>query len=95
MNVVAVTPILVLGVSVIGRHVLCHYDFMFPCRSYHARLRARGVHGALPLGRLVWGGLRCSQGSKGVWGAAKPSNDKRDKNGYHFYQTLVELEKLL
>ena len=29
-------------------HVPCHYDFMFPRRSYHARLHARGVPGALP-----------------------------------------------
>ena len=41
VNVVAVTTILVLHVGVIGHHVPCHYDFMFPRRSYHARLRAR------------------------------------------------------
>ena len=48
VNVVAVTPILVLHVSVIGHHDPCHYDFMFPRRPYHARLRAREVWGALP-----------------------------------------------
>ena len=42
VNVVTVTTILVLHVGVIGHHVPCHYDFMFPRRSYHARLRARG-----------------------------------------------------
>ena len=42
VNVVAVTTILVLHVGVIGHHVPCRYDFMFPSRSYHARLRARG-----------------------------------------------------
>ena len=50
VNVVAVTTILVLHVGVIGHHVPCHYDFMFPRRAYHARLRARGVRGALPPG---------------------------------------------
>ena len=40
VNVVAVTTILVLHVAVIGHHVPCHYHFMFPRRSYHARLRA-------------------------------------------------------
>ena len=77
VNVVAVTTILVLHVGVIGHHVPCHYDFMFPRRSYHARLRARGVQGALPPGRGVWGGLRPPQGSRGVWGAARPPNDRR------------------
>ena len=72
VNVVAVTTILVLHVGVIGHHVPCHYDFMFPRRSYHARLRARGVRGALPPGRGVWGGLRPPQGSRGVWGPARP-----------------------
>ena len=72
VNVVAVTTILVLHVGVIGHHVPCHYDFMFPRRAYHARLRARGVRGALPPGRGVWGGLRPPQGSRGVWGAARP-----------------------
>ena len=46
VNVVAVTTILVLHVGVIGHHVPCHYDFMFPRRSYHARLRARGCRGS-------------------------------------------------
>ena len=67
VSVVAVTTILV-----IGHHVPCRYDFMFPRRSYHARLRARGVRGALLPGRRVWGGLRPPQGSRGVWGAARP-----------------------
>ena len=57
VNVVAVTTILVVHVGVIGHHVPCHYDFMFPRRSYHARLRARGVRGALPPGRGVQGSL--------------------------------------
>ena len=47
VNVVAVTTILVLHVGVIGYHVPRHYDFMFPRRAYHARLRGRGVQGAL------------------------------------------------
>ena len=71
VNVVAVTTILVLHVDVIGHHVPCHYDIMFPRRSYHARWRARGVWGALPR-RRVWGGLRTPQGSRCVWGAARP-----------------------
>ena len=40
VNVVAVTTLLVLRVGVIGHHVPCHYHFMYPRRSYHARLRA-------------------------------------------------------
>ena len=76
VNVVAVTTILVLHVGVIGHHVPCRYDFMFPRRSYHARLRARGVRGALPPRRGVWGGLRPPQGSRGVWGAARPPTPK-------------------
>ena len=58
VNVVAVTTIFVLHVGVIGRHVPCRYDFMFPRRSYHARLRARGVRGALPPGRAPPNGER-------------------------------------
>ena len=50
MNVVAVTTILVVHVGVIEQHVPCHYDFMFPRHSYHARLRARRVQGPCPLG---------------------------------------------
>ena len=42
VNVVAVTTILVLHVGVIGHHVPCRYDFMFPRRADNARLRARG-----------------------------------------------------
>ena len=72
VNVVAVTTILVLHVGVIGHHVPCHYDFMFPRRSYHARLRARGVWGALPPVRGVGDGLRDPQGSRGVWAARPP-----------------------
>ena len=47
MNVVVavvVSPILVLQVGVIGHHVPCHHDFMFPRCSYLARLRA-SAHG--------------------------------------------------
>ena len=73
VNVVAVTTILVLHVGVIGHHVPCRYDFMFPRRSDHARLRARGVRGALPPGRGVWRGLRPPQASRRVWGAAPPN----------------------
>ena len=50
VNVVAVTAMLVLHVGVIGHRVPCHYVFMFPRRSYHARLRARGVREPCPLG---------------------------------------------
>ena len=42
VNVVAVTH-----VGVIGHHVPCHYDFMFPRRVNHARLRVRGGVGEL------------------------------------------------
>ena len=45
VNVAAVTTILVLHVGVIGHHVPCHHDFMFPCRSYHAGLRTGGSGG--------------------------------------------------
>ena len=46
-------------------HVPCHYDFMFPRRSYHARLRARGVQGALHPGRRGLGELSpLPQGSR-------------------------------
>ena len=48
VNVVAVTTILVVHVGVIWHHVPCQYDFMFPRRSYNARLRAKGVGGFLP-----------------------------------------------
>ena len=34
-------------------------------------LARKGVRGALPLGRGVWGGFRPPQGSRGVWGAAR------------------------
>ena len=56
VNVVAVTTILVLHVGVIGHPVPCHYDFMFPRRSYHARL---GRHSPSP-------------GQKGGLWAARP-----------------------
>ena len=49
-------------------HVPCHYDFMFPRRSYHARLRARGVRVALPPGRGVWGSLRHPRAAGGFGG---------------------------
>ena len=39
VHVVAVTTELVLHVGVIGHPIPCHYDFMFPRCSYHARLR--------------------------------------------------------
>ena len=41
-------------IRVIEYYVPCHYDFMVPCQSYHARLRARGVRGGLapPAGGL-------------------------------------------
>ena len=68
VNVVAVTTILVLHVGLIGHHVPCHYDFMFPRRSYHAHLRAREVREALPPGRGVWGRLRPAQGKAGRFG---------------------------
>ena len=48
--VVAVTTTLVLHVAVIGHHVPCHQDFMFPRCSCHARLRARGVGKDCPSG---------------------------------------------
>ena len=72
VNIVEDTAILVFHVRVIVFHVRRHSRFMIPRRSYHARLRARGVRGALPPGRGVWGGLRPPQGSRGVWGAARP-----------------------
>ena len=87
VNVVAVTTILVLHVGVIGHHVPCHYDFMFPRRSYHVRLRARGVWGALPPGRGVWGGLHPPQGRSGVWGAARPPTC----NYFPLFSTIVLL----
>ena len=59
-------------IRVIEYHVPCHYDFMVPCQSYHARLRARGVQGALPHGRGVCGGLSAPPRQQGVWGAARP-----------------------
>ena len=68
VNVVAVTTILVLHVGVIGHHVPCHYDFMFPRRSYHARLRARGVRGALPPGPSA------PPGQQGGLGGGTPPN---------------------
>ena len=64
VNVVAVTTILVLQVCVIGHHVPCHYDFMFPRRSYHARLRAKEVYEALPPKREVSGSLQPPKGQQ-------------------------------
>ena len=66
-------------------HVPRHYDFMFPRRSYHARLRARGVWGALPPGRGVWGSLRPPQGSRGVWGGGTPPNGELALNEFWDY----------
>ena len=37
VNTVAVTTILVLHVGVIGHHVPCRHDVMFPRRLYHMR----------------------------------------------------------
>ena len=68
VNVVAVTTILVLHVGVVGHHVPCHYDFMFPRRSYHARLRARAVWEALPPG-----------GRPGGFGGGTPPNSGGEK----------------
>ena len=45
---------------------------MFPRRSRNARLRARGVQGALPPRRQFLAGLRPTQGRRVVWGAAGP-----------------------
>ena len=59
-------------------HVPGRYDFMVPHRRGNARLRARGVRGALPPGRGVWGGLRPPQGSKGGLGGGTPPNFKTD-----------------
>ena len=47
LNVVVVTTIFVLHVGVIGHYVPCRHNVMFPRRSYHARLRAKGVRGGL------------------------------------------------
>ena len=74
MNVVAVTTILVLHVGVIGHHVPCRYDFMFPRRSYHARLRARGVRGALPPRAGGLGGPSAPPGKQGGLGGGTPPN---------------------
>ena len=42
MNFVGVTTILVLHISAIGRHVLLHWDFMFPRRLPQGRRGAWG-----------------------------------------------------
>ena len=54
MYVLAGTTTLVLHVAVIGNHAPCHYDFMFPRRWHHARLRTEGPR-TLPLGQGLWG----------------------------------------
>ena len=72
VNVVAVTTILVLHVGVIGHHVPCHYDFMFPRRSCHARLRARGVWGALPPGQGSGGAFAPPREAGGFGGRRAP-----------------------
>ena len=77
VNVVAVTTILVVHVGVIGHHVPCHYDFMFPRRSYHARLRARRVQGGCPSGGGVWESLRSLPGKQGGLGGGTLSNGER------------------
>ena len=58
VNVNAVATRNVVHASVIGHHVPCHHDFMFPRRSYHARLRLRGAW-AGGMAALSWkqGGL--------------------------------------
>ena len=45
---------------------------MVPRRRGKGARAPRGIRGALPPGREVWGSLRPSQGSRGVWGAARP-----------------------
>ena len=77
VNVVAVATIQVLHVGVIGHHVPCRCDFMFSCRSYHARLRTRGIWGALPSGRGVWGGLRLPR-EAGVFGERRAPSISSD-----------------
>ena len=57
---------------VVGHHVPCHDDFMFPRRSYHARLRARGFQR----------GFR--QGSRGGLGAARPPMVSGDSPPHRF-----------
>ena len=73
VNVVAVTTILVLHVGVIGHHVPCHYDFMFPRRAYNARLRARVQGGS---------GGPCPPGG-GSGGAFGPPRDAGGFGGRH------------
>ena len=77
VNVVAVTTILVLHVGVIGHHVPCRYDFMFPRRSYHARLRARGDQGGCPPGGGVWESFRPLLGKQEGLGGGTPPNGER------------------
>ena len=52
-----VTTIVVLQLGVIGHDVLCHHDFIYLRRSYHAPLSANESHGALPPERGGRGGL--------------------------------------
>ena len=79
VNGVAVTTILVWHVSVIGHHGPRYYDFMFPHRSYHARLRARGLWGPCPPGRGSVGAFAPPQGSRGGLGDGTPPNFEGDK----------------
>ena len=73
VKVVAVTTILVLHVRVIGHHVPWRYDFMFPRRSCHVRLRARGDRRALPPRWRVWGAFG-PPGQQGDLGGGTPLN---------------------
>ena len=58
-------------IGVIGYHIPCRYDFMVPHRRGNARLRARGVRGALPPGRGVW---KVPPGQQGGLGGGTPPN---------------------
>ena len=67
IDVVAVTIILVLHVGVIGHHVPCRYDVMFPAVRTLRACAHWGVRDALPLGQGLWeGSIRNPQSSKWV-----------------------------
>ena len=57
-------------------HVQCHYDFMVPRQSYHARLRARGSGGPCPPGGGS-GGASGPPGKQGGLGGGTPPNVRR------------------
>ena len=65
-------------------HVPCHYDFMFLDRSDHARLRARGVRGALPPGRGFGGPSR-------GFGGGTPPNVQSDNCNFSSPEGLSDL----